>query len=66
MDQEQAKEEALRERETRQLRRLEVFMDVIFAVVLWRFFTFLPKPDEATFDSVTWINVFPNSISTPE
>lgn len=34
MDQELAKEVALRERETRQLRRLEVFMDVIFAVVL--------------------------------
>ena len=50
MDQEQAKEMALLERETRQLRRLEVFMDVIFAVVLWRFFTLLPKPDEGDFD----------------
>ena len=44
------KQDALRERETRQLRRLEVFVDVIFAVVLWRFFSFLPKPDEGGLD----------------
>ena len=50
MDQEQSKETALREREKRQLRRLEVFVDVVFAVVLWRFFTFLPKPNEGNLD----------------
>jgi uncharacterized membrane protein len=31
-------------RETRQLRRLEVLIDVVYAVVLWRIFMLIPRP----------------------
>jgi len=32
------------ERESRQLRRLEVLIDVIFAIVIWRIFILIPRP----------------------
>lgn len=32
------------ERESRQLRRLEVLIDVIFAIVIWRVFILIPRP----------------------
>jgi uncharacterized membrane protein len=32
------------ERESRQLRRLEVLIDVIFAIVIWRVFMLIPRP----------------------
>jgi uncharacterized membrane protein len=35
------------ERESRQLRRLEVLIDVIFAIVIWRVFMLIPRPDTA-------------------
>ncbi len=34
------------ERESRQLRRLEVLIDVVFAIVLWRLFMLIPRPGE--------------------
>jgi uncharacterized membrane protein len=36
----------VKEREQRQLRRLETLMDVIFGITIWRLFTLLPRPDE--------------------
>ena len=43
------------ERESRQLRRLEVLIDVVFAIVLWRLFMLIPRPGEGgwNWDSVT-------------
>jgi len=35
------------ERESRQLRRLEVLIDVIFAIVIWRVFILIPRPETA-------------------
>lgn len=46
-----------------QLRRLETLMDVIFALVIWRLFTLLPKPSQGDWESVAamlganWIDV---------
>lgn len=34
-------------REARQLRRLEVVMDVVYAIMLWRAFQLLPRPTKA-------------------
>jgi uncharacterized membrane protein len=39
---------AVIERERRQLKRLQILIDVVYAVVIWRFFTLLPKPEEFT------------------
>lgn len=39
------------DRLTRQLFRLERLMDVIYAIVLWRAFTLLPRPEQA---NMTW------------
>ena len=41
-------------RETRQLRRLETLMDVVYAVVLWRVFMLIPRPkkEEWALDSI--------------
>lgn len=36
----------LKEREQRQLRRLETLIDVVFGITIWRLFTLLPRPDE--------------------
>ncbi len=36
----------VKEREQRQLRRLETLMDVIFGITIWRLFTLLPRPEE--------------------
>ena len=36
----------IREREQRQLRRLETLIDVIFGITIWRLFTLLPRPEE--------------------
>jgi len=43
------------ERESRQLRRLEVLIDVVFAIVIWRAFMLIPKPSEGSWnwDSIT-------------
>ena len=43
------------ERESRQLRRLEVLIDVVFAIVLWRLFMLIPRPGEGgwNWDSIT-------------
>ena len=38
------KDEASRIREKRQLRRLEVVMDVVYAILIWRAFQLLPRP----------------------
>ncbi len=35
-----------REREKRQLRRLEILVDVVFALILWRVFALIPKPSD--------------------
>jgi uncharacterized membrane protein len=42
-------------RESRQLRRLEVLIDVVFAIVIWRAFMLIPRPGEADWhwDSIT-------------
>ncbi len=37
---------SIKEREQRQLRRLETLMDVIFGITIWRLFTLLPRPEE--------------------
>ena len=34
------------EREKRQLRRLEILVDVVFALILWRVFALIPKPSD--------------------
>jgi hypothetical protein len=34
------------ERESRQLRRLEVLIDVVFAIVIWRAFMLIPRPGQ--------------------
>ena len=36
----------LKEREQRQLRRLETLIDVVFGITIWRLFTLLPRPEE--------------------
>jgi uncharacterized membrane protein len=43
------------ERESRQLRRLETLIDVVFAIVIWRTFMLIPRPGEAdwNWDSIT-------------
>lgn len=41
------KSAASRIREERQLRRLEVVMDVVFAIMIWRAFQLLPRPTKA-------------------
>lgn len=40
-------DEAQHRRETRQLRRLEILVDVVYAVVLWRIFMLIPRPDKS-------------------
>ena len=52
-------------RESRQLRRLEILMDVVYALVIWRIFMILPRPlkGEWTWESVSsfllsnWLDV---------
>jgi uncharacterized membrane protein len=43
------------ERESRQLRRLETLIDVVFAIVIWRAFMLIPRPGEGgwNWDSIT-------------
>ncbi|NOR15200.1 MAG: hypothetical protein GQ544_05815 [Candidatus Aminicenantes bacterium] len=41
------KDAASRIREEKQLRRLEVVMDVIYAILIWRAFQLLPRPTKA-------------------
>ena len=41
------------ERNTRQIRRLETLIDVVYAITIWRLFTILPRPEERLeFDSL--------------
>jgi uncharacterized membrane protein len=47
-------------RESRQLRRLEILMDVVYAIVIWRIFTILPRPDKGVW---TW-DTFGSFLST--
>ena len=37
---------SIKEREHRQLRRLETLIDVVFGITIWRLFTLLPRPEE--------------------
>jgi uncharacterized membrane protein len=37
---------SIKEREQRQLRRLETLIDVVYGITIWRLFTFLPRPEE--------------------
>ena len=37
---------SLREREQRQLRRLETLVDIVYGITIWRLFTLLPRPEE--------------------
>jgi uncharacterized membrane protein len=37
---------SIKEREQRQLRRLETLIDVVFGITIWRLFTLLPRPEE--------------------
>jgi uncharacterized membrane protein len=37
---------SLKEREYRQLRRLETLIDVVFGITIWRLFVLLPRPQE--------------------
>ena len=37
---------SLKEREQRQLRRLETLIDVVFGITIWRLFMLLPRPHE--------------------
>lgn len=41
------KDAASRVREEKQLRRLEVLMDVVYAILIWRAFQLLPRPTKA-------------------
>jgi uncharacterized membrane protein len=41
-------------RERRQLRRLEILMDVVYAIVIWRIFMLLPRPERGDW---TWESV---------
>ena len=34
----------------RQLRRLEMLIDVVYAIVIWRIFTLIPRPEKGDFD----------------
>lgn len=38
------------ERERRQLRRLEILVDVVFALILWRVFALIPKPSDVGYE----------------
>ena len=42
---EEVKSKAVHERETKQLFRLQILIDVIFALLIWRIIQLLPKPD---------------------
>ena len=44
---------SIKEREQRQLRRLETLMDVVFGITIWRLFTLLPLPEE----NLEWITL---------
>ena len=37
---------SIREREQRQLRRLETLVDVVYGITIWRLFMLLPRPEE--------------------
>ena len=45
MNQVKPKSRAVLEREMRQLVRLQTIMDVIYAIILWRLFMILPRPE---------------------
>ena len=42
------------ERESRQIRRLETLIDVVFGITLWRLFILLPRPE----DNPEWVTLF--------
>ncbi len=45
MDEKQ-EDEAELIRGTRQLRRLEILVDVVYALVIWRLFMLMPRPEK--------------------
>ncbi len=53
-----AKSEAVIERETRQLRRLEILVDVVFAIMFFRIFLLLPRPSAAIIEGFTSLRDF--------
>ena len=40
---------SLIERQARQLQRLEMLIDVVYAIVIWRIFTLIPRPERGDF-----------------
>lgn len=54
--QEKAEDSGKARRETRQLKRLERLMDVVFALILWRAITFFPTPTDKQF---SWEKIGP-------
>ena len=54
--QEKAEDSGKARRETRQLKRLERLMDVVFALILWRAITFFPTPTAKQF---SWEQIGP-------
>lgn len=52
------KTEAEKQRDERQLRRLQTLMDVIFGVLIIRIFTLLPQPAEVLIDGADPLNIF--------
>jgi uncharacterized membrane protein len=42
------------ERESRQLRRLETLIDVVFAIIIWRAFMLIPRPGEGGWN---WLSI---------
>ena len=53
---EKAEDSGKARRETRQLKRLERLMDVVFALILWRAITFFPTPTDKQF---SWEQIGP-------
>jgi uncharacterized membrane protein len=43
-----------RRRPTLQLKRLEILLDVVYGIVIWRLFSLLPKPEG---DDLAWASV---------
>lgn len=57
---------AKQEREIRQLYRLEILMDVIFALILWWIFSHLPTPDSSEFSREAFTQFIISSASRLE
>jgi uncharacterized membrane protein len=53
--------EALKERGTKQLLRLSIIIDVLFAIMIFNLFMFLPRPELDNFDATNMLQVFKES-----